>query len=122
MELDYPPPPVVENQDKLVNYALALINYDRKQNRVENVTLSKINSVQMHAEDMLNKGYFSHSDTQGNKPYMRYTFAGGIGTVTENICWSYNSMSINVGEAPRNLEYNMMYNDSEQTGVIEKIY
>ncbi len=76
----YPP-----DNNTLVNYALDLINQDRQTNGLPPVTLSKVPSGQQHADSMLYFGYFSHWDTQGYKPYMRYSLLGGIGAVAENI-------------------------------------
>jgi uncharacterized protein YkwD len=58
---------------------------------VSNITLSSVNSAQQHAENMLTNGYFSHWDTNGYKPYVRYTLAGGQGAVNENIAARFSS-------------------------------
>ena len=86
--------PNTDTYSDLVNYALSLINSDRQSNGLQNVSLSSIDSAQLHAEDMLKNGYFSHWDMNGYKPYMRYTLAGGQGAVAENMClargnWQY---------------------------------
>jgi len=60
------------NQE-LVDYALVLINNDRQSNGKENVTLSNVNSAQIHADNMLKHSFFSHWDLNGYKPYMRYS-------------------------------------------------
>lgn len=99
--------------EELVNYALSLINIDRTTHGLSNVSLSPIESAQEHAEDMLEHNYFSHWDTNGYKPYMRYTLAGGKGAVTENIAWQYSSGSLDVKEAIKNLEWSMVYDDAE---------
>lgn len=77
--ISYPP-----DSSTLVNYALGLINQDREANGESSVTLSSISSGQQHADSMAYYGYFSHWDTQGYKPYMRYTMLGGTGGVAEN--------------------------------------
>ena len=92
-----------------------MINSDRQANGLQNVTLSSIDSAQLHAEDMLKNGYVSHWDMNGYKPYMRYTLAGGQGAVAENIAWqgeTGNSVGIDVESALKDMEYSMMYNDS----------
>jgi hypothetical protein len=61
---------------------------------------------------MLEQHFFSHWDTSGYKPYMRYTLAGGTGCVEENIAWYYRSGSFDAEEAIKDLEWQMMYNDS----------
>ena len=77
--ISYPP-----DNSTLANYALGLINQDRQANGESPVTLSSVPSGQQHADSMAYYGYFSHWDTQGYKPYMRYTLLGGTGGVAEN--------------------------------------
>jgi hypothetical protein len=73
---------------------------------------------------MLYFGYFSHWDTQGYKPYMRYTLLGGKGSVGENefykggSCptaydcpWEFTSRNA-VESAIALAENSMVYNDS----------
>ncbi|MGD0804604.1 MAG: CAP domain-containing protein [Candidatus Bathyarchaeia archaeon] len=109
----------------LANYALGLINQDRAKYGLSPVTLSSEPSGQQHADSMAYFGYFSHWDTQGYKPYMRYTILGGTGDVAENIGFDYAttssvdstqvavaSCSIQTIEAGiANSEWQMMYND-----------
>lgn len=107
--------PNVDNQVTLVNYALSLINSDRQAHGLQNVTLSAVNSGQLHAQEMLSNDFFSHWDTNGYKPHMRYTLAGGKGAVSENIAWqgmTGNIFAIDVKTALENLEYSMMYDDA----------
>lgn len=102
------------NQEELLNYALSLINSDRQSKGLQNVTLSNIDSGQRHAESMLNFGFFSHWDTDGYKPYMRYTLAGGKGAVAENIGWVGEwSYTLSIKEALNLSEWNMMYDDEK---------
>jgi hypothetical protein len=66
---------------------------------------------------MLYYGYFSHIDTQGYKPYMRYSLLGGVGAMEENIAfisWGgpHYSDTGSVESSIKVLEYSMMYNDS----------
>ncbi len=101
----------------LANYALGLINQDRQNFGLTAVTLSPIQSGQQHTDSMLRYSYFSHYDTQGYKPYMRYTLLGGSGAVVENIAYvSYSSphySGVSTVEADiKLLESSMMYNDS----------
>jgi uncharacterized protein YkwD len=108
-------PPQTPIQEELKNYALSLINSDRQSNGLLNVTLSSVNSGQQHADDMLKNGYFSHWDTNGYKPYMRYTLAGGKGAVDENDAWEYeygNIFGIDVKATLKDLEWQMINNDS----------
>ena len=104
--------------DVLLTYALGLINNDRANYSLGAVTLSDINVAQQHADSMLRYGYFSHNDTQGFKPYMRYTLLGGRGAVEENIAYSYTELpyftsTASVEGALKSLEHTMMYDDSQ---------
>jgi hypothetical protein len=67
---------------------------------------------------MLRYDYFSHNDTQGFKPYMRYSLLGGRGAVEENIAYIYAGFpnytsTASVEGALKSLEYSMMYKDSQ---------
>ena len=106
----YPP-----DYDTLAAYALQLINWDRANFSAGPVTLANNSAGQQHADSMLRYGYFSHWDTQGYKPYMRYTLLGGTGADFENIAYIYDSgasyNTVSVEAAIKSLEYDMMYND-----------
>ena len=69
----------------LANYSLGLINKDRTANGLSILRLSNVGSAQQHADSEMYFGYFGHWDTQGYKPYMRYTLLGGSGAVSENV-------------------------------------
>jgi uncharacterized protein YkwD len=103
------------SHDELVQFALSLINSDRQRNGLQNVTLSSINSGQQHAEEMLAHRFFSHWDTNGYKPYIRYSLAGGKGAISENIGlvenWSAGNSSLK--QALNESEWDMMYNDAD---------
>ncbi|MDE1868441.1 MAG: CAP domain-containing protein [Candidatus Micrarchaeota archaeon] len=102
-------------------YALSLINNDRNQYGLPNVTLAGTQSGQQHSNSMLSNNYFSHWDIFGMKPYMRYTLLGGVGAVDENVAYQENSAcvlsfchgDINVSQSLKQMEYSMMYNDSQ---------
>jgi uncharacterized protein YkwD len=102
------------------SYVLSLINRDRQQYGLQNVTLSSEQSGQQHSESMLSNEYFSHWDIYGMKPYMRYTLLGGTGAVSENVAFRSSyictltlcSGSLNLTDALKGMEYSMMYNDS----------
>lgn len=108
----------------IINYTLAVINRDRQENGLSNVTLSNMSSGQQHADNMLEYNYFSHWDIYGMKPYMRYTLLGGRGSVQENVAYTKSGVKacigslcttygdVNITSAINQLEYNMMYNDS----------
>jgi uncharacterized protein YkwD len=99
--------------EELVNYTLTLINNDRQSNGLENVTLSNVNSAQIHADNMLQHDFFSHWDLNGYKPYMRYTLAGGQGSVSENCAAVYSSGTIDPKDALEDMQWNMMYDDAD---------
>jgi uncharacterized protein YkwD len=110
-----PQPTIQETttNEELIQYALDLINKDRNEYGLQNVTLSTINSAQLHAEDMLKESYFSHWNLNGNKPYMRYTLANGKGAVSENCAYQWVSKTtINAKETLKKFEWSMMYDDA----------
>jgi uncharacterized protein YkwD len=109
--------PYPSNYNTLAAHALGVINQDRKTYGLTPVTLSPVSSAQQHADSMLYFGYFSHFDTQGYKPYMRYTLLGGVGATEENIAFiSWQSpYYTDIGRIEKSidgLEHSMMYNDS----------
>jgi uncharacterized protein YkwD len=102
----------------LSDYALGLINSDRANYGLSAVALGNSSVAQQHADSMLRYGYFSHNDTQGFKPYMRYSLLGGRGAVEENIATSYTGLphytsTSSVEDALKSLEHTMMYDDSQ---------
>ncbi|VVC05999.1 Uncharacterised protein [uncultured archaeon] len=111
-----PPPTKAE----LYQYALQVVNKDRKSHGLNPVVLSDISSAQNHANDMLNAGYFSHWNTDGVKPYVTYTKLDGKGNVDENIsvtisyCLVSSCMpnSFDPFKQINDSEYNMMYKDA----------
>lgn len=105
------------NYCTLAEYALSQINADRAANGTGPVALDFNQAAQQHADSMIYYGYFSHWDTQGYKPYMRYTLLGGRGADFENIAYStytagpFGQVAALEG-AIRNLEHLMVYNDA----------
>ena len=115
--LSYP-----SDYNTLAAYTLNIINTNRTNFGLHNVTLSPILSGQQHADSMLNNGYFSHWDTAGCKPYMRYTALNGTGDVEENVAYEYSACRVlscpftstpAVENAIGYLQWQMMYNDSK---------
>lgn len=101
----------------LVNYSLSIINQNRTSQGLSPVVLSPIPSAQQHADSMLQNNYFSHWDTQGFKPYMRYSLLNGTGFVEENIAYEYAGFpsftsTQSVEKVIGSLEWQMMNNDS----------
>ena len=66
-------------------YALTLINDARTAAGLNEVTLDDNTAAQSHAEDMRANCFSSHWGTDGLKPYMRYSLAGGRQYSAENI-------------------------------------
>lgn len=66
-------------------YALALINQARTAAGLNEVTLDDNTAAQSHAEDMQANCFSAHWGSDGMKPYMRYTLAGGQQYSAENI-------------------------------------
>jgi uncharacterized protein YkwD len=101
----------------LAEFALAQINSDRAANGTGPVSLSFNQAAQQHADSMLYYSYFSHFDTQGYKPYMRYTILGGRGADFENVAYSEYTAGLlgrttAIEDAIRNLEHLMVYDDA----------
>ena len=113
----YPNTPLPSDYATLANFTLTLINQDRNTaGGLSPVSLGPRLAAQQHAYSMLVNDYLSHWDTQGLKPYMRYTIAGGVEFMAENVAFinspgSYRS-SAAVEEAIKRLEYEMVYNDA----------
>lgn len=107
-------------------YALSLINSDRKAAGLSPVELSDNKAAQKHADDMLNTRQLSHWTSDGMKPYMAYTIYGGLGNVGQNAGFSgytdsqikscqsgyYRCPAIDVEENIKSLEYSMMHDDA----------
>lgn len=107
--------------DPLVQHILERINLDRTQNGLLPVVLGNNPAAQNHAEDMFANFYLSHWDTDGLKPYMRYTLTGGIDAEGENSAyygWFDKSedasryVTIDPQQILEDLENQMMYDDA----------
>ena len=109
--------PVPSDYSLMVNFTLQIINQDRStEGGLAAVSLNPRLAAQQHAYSMLINGYLSHWDTQGLKPYMRYTIAGGNEYVAENVAFiratgNYRTTAA-VEDAIKRLEYEMVYNDA----------
>jgi uncharacterized protein YkwD len=113
VEISYP-----QDYAQLLNYSLGIINENRTSLGLSAVTVSPIPSAQQHADSMLQNGYFSHWDTQGLKPYMRYSLLNGTGFVEENVAYEYTTFpsfitAQSVEKVIGLLEWQMMNNDSQ---------
>ena len=76
-------PPRLRNQAEK-RHMLELVNQARAKNGVPPVVMGNNNAAQIHAENLLRDCVLSHWGTDGLKPYMRYTLAGGYQTNAEN--------------------------------------
>ena len=65
-------------------HMLELINNARGANGVARVSMGGNNAAQIQADRMLEECVFSHWDTDGLKPYVRYSLAGGYQNNGEN--------------------------------------
>ena len=109
--------------NELRDYALQLINTDRASHGLAPVMLGDNPSAQWHADDMQLHEYIAHWDTQGRKPYMLYTLAGGQGAVAENVAMMRSSVtffpipvtigSLSAREAIATLQHDMVYDDAD---------
>ena len=101
----------------IAEYAIGLINQDRAANGSAPVALDFNLAAQQHADSMLYYNYFSHYDTQGYKPYMRYSLLGGLGADYENVAYIFNSpphftTTADVEDGVKLLESSMIHNDT----------
>ncbi|MBI3639536.1 MAG: CAP domain-containing protein [Thaumarchaeota archaeon] len=105
----------------LYQYALGIVNKDRKDHGLPPVVLSDIGSAQNHADDELKNNYFSHWNTNNVKPYVTYTELGGKNAVAENDFYKYSycpsvicfQNNFDPYQVIKEGEYEMMYNDSQ---------
>jgi uncharacterized protein YkwD len=74
-----------ETTETLIEYIYNLINEERKRNNLSELELGSIESTQLHASEMLNNGFLSYWNLEGEKPYIRYSKTGGNGFISESI-------------------------------------
>lgn len=77
----------VEEIKELKEEMLKLINESRQSEGVKSVELDELASQvgDKHCQEMISEFYFSHWNSQGLKPYMRYSYAGGKDALMENL-------------------------------------
>ncbi len=97
---------------ELFNYVLQLINKDRADHKLPPVELAFNAAAQKHAQDMLDNNFLAHWGTDGLKPYMRYTNAGGLNFEGENSAYSHGSAAIDVKSEIAALQFTMVYDDA----------
>ncbi len=106
---------------ELYVHALSLVNKDRMEHGLKPVKLGGNGAAQAHADDMLQKKYYSHWYSDNVKPYVAYTKMGGRASVSENIakttitCPSNNCLphSFDPKKEIEGYQYRMMYDDAE---------
>lgn len=79
-----------QQQDPLRQYALDLVNKDRKKNGSPAVSMdSSLNTVaQAYADYLARSGFFGHVDPYGRNPQDRATLYGIRKPVSENLAWA----------------------------------
>ena len=77
-------PPRLRNQVEK-RHMLDLINHARERNGLRPVVMGTNNVAQIQAESLLRDCVLSHWGTDGLKPYMRYSLAGGYQVNGENV-------------------------------------
>lgn len=85
-------------------YMLDLINRDRASLGLAPVALEEgpaARAGQLHAEDMAARGYLGHYGTGGSVPEQRYTEAGGVDMVLENVSCYVDERARPIDPAPR---------------------
>ena len=108
-----------------MNYVLGLVNKDRQTAGLSPVVLNFNAAAQQHAQDMLDNHYVAHWGTDGLKPYMRYTVAGGLNYEGENSDgYTTSAPSIDVKGQIQKMENDMMAeiapNDNHRVNILNK--
>ena len=116
--------PEIPSLQELRLFALELINLDRRSHGVPPVRLGSNRAAQAHAEDSVRNGYLAgHWTSDGLKPYMLNTQAGGIGVIAENAAGQIRGSQdcdqptvvcgdIDVLGAIETLQWSMVYDDA----------
>jgi len=109
---------------ELTEYALQIINEDRKSFNLPPVIISNNEAAQVHADDILKTRAISHWMTNGEKPYMTYAIYGGRGKVSQNVGFGgYQNVEECIQQTAicakldpkakiKSTEYAMMYDDA----------
>src|SRR5579884_958817 len=83
-----------EQLHELKLQALKRINADRALENLPPVEFDELSSTvaDAHCRDVVDRGVISHWSTDGRKPYMRYSWAGGRDGVAENVAYTQGSI------------------------------
>ena len=98
------PEPVLRPDQRhlaLKEHMIELVNGFREEEGLQPIVLGDNIAAQLHAEQSLNDCISGHWGTDGLKPYMRYSLAGGFQANGENV--SGNNYCIRAGEGYRPL-------------------
>ncbi len=108
-------------------YVLELINKDRQDAGFNPVVLSYNAAAQEHAQDMLDNNYqAAHWGTDGLKPYMRYTVAGGLNYEQENSAYlstndpQLNSIELKLAHLQSSMMAEIAPNDGHKVNMLNK--
>jgi hypothetical protein len=84
---------------------LTQVNAERAHNGLRQLQLDELASkvANEHALDMVQRDFLSHWGSDGRKPYHRYSFAGGIDAVQENVSSAHNIQSVTPAGVARDL-------------------
>ncbi|MBD2133283.1 CAP domain-containing protein [Sphaerospermopsis sp. FACHB-1094] len=107
---------------ELRNFALNLVNRDRKLNNLPPLVVDNVLSqaAQIHAEDMGEKRYFDHISSDGNSPYDRYVAVGGNSNLGlgENIYQSSGTgLGLTYGEVEK-FQRGWMYSNGHRKNIL----
>lgn len=106
-----PSPSVLANNqplqvDRLKQHIFQLINQERASQGLRPVELDDFASkvAERHAREMLDYEFTSHWNQKGFKPYMRYSFAGGIDAIGENVAGKWSNSGFDPNRIPAIVE------------------
>jgi uncharacterized protein YkwD len=107
---------------ELRNFALNLVNRDRKLNNLPPLVVDNVLSqaAQIHAEDMGEKRYFDHISLDGKSPYDRYVAVGGNSNLGlgENIYQSSGTgLGLTYGEVEK-FQRGWMYSNGHRKNIL----
>ncbi len=75
---------------------LQLVNSERSAAGLNQLRLDELASrvANEHAQDMVRNNFLGHWGSDGRKPYQRYSFAGGVDAMQENVSAAYDIASV----------------------------
>lgn len=100
-------PTLSTNQiNQLKQHILSLINQERTSFGLRPVELDDFASkvAASHCQEMLDYEFTSHWNQAGLKPYMRYSYAGGVDAVMENVAGKWSNSGLDPARIPSIVE------------------